>query len=102
MKTEYSQQKYLKKKYRKHFFQFRVYSTCIANIAQTLYLYDPQKIKCLRPDALSILLQYANLVDKSKMLLIDQTRGLVLGSVMDRLNNLDTEIYVMTNFYSKS
>ncbi|XP_031330950.1 tRNA (adenine(58)-N(1))-methyltransferase non-catalytic subunit TRM6 [Photinus pyralis] len=82
-KTEYSQEKYLKKKEKKYFEYIQVRKPSIRLVAQMFYRQDPNKTLGLRIDDLSQLLTYANVQSDGNYLLYDSgTSGLVAASIL--------------------
>lgn len=51
------------------------------------YTYYPEKICYLRSDMLGYLLNLANLSAESRVLMVENTRGLLAGAVMERKIN---------------
>ncbi|GLV35835.1 uncharacterized protein CBL_01013 [Carabus blaptoides fortunei] len=85
-KTEYSQEKYLKKKERKYFEFIQIRKPSIRLIAEIYYRLDPGKVLGVRLDDLSQILSYSNVQDDSNILLYDSgTCGLLAAAVMSRI-----------------
>jgi tRNA (adenine-N(1)-)-methyltransferase non-catalytic subunit len=91
MKTQFSQEKYLKKKKNKHLSLFRVLQATAGNIADTLYINKPAR--GIKSDALFNILTLANIHYFSKVLVSDYTGGVILGSVLERTSLPVTSIY---------
>lgn len=91
MKTQFAQEKYIKKKKNKHLSLFRILKPTCGNIADTLYLNRPQK--GIRSDALFNLLGLSNIHYFSKVLISEYTGGVVLGSVLERTSLSVTSLY---------
>ncbi|OMJ90735.1 hypothetical protein SteCoe_6812 [Stentor coeruleus] len=91
MKTQFSQEKYLKKKKNKHLSLFRVLQATAGNIADTLYINKPTR--GIKSDALFNILTLANIHYFSKVLVNDFTGGVILGSVLERSSLPVTNIY---------
>ncbi|KAF2896790.1 hypothetical protein ILUMI_09385 [Ignelater luminosus] len=85
-KTEYSQEKYLKKKEKKYFEYIQVRKPSIRLLAQLFYRQDPAKTLGIRIDDLSQILTYANIQSDGKFLLYDSgTSGLVTSAIMNSI-----------------
>jgi tRNA (adenine-N(1)-)-methyltransferase non-catalytic subunit len=57
----------------------------VNTIADYFFSKNPDKIKHLRVDTLSQLLCLANVHANNKMLVVDDTQGLIVASVLDRM-----------------
>ena len=55
------------------------------NICQYLFLKDPQRIRGIRADALSQMMSFGNIRPGSRVLVVDDTGGLLVASVLDRM-----------------
>lgn len=66
MKTEYSQEKYIKKKEKKYFEFIQIRKPSIRLLAQMFYRQDPSKTLGIRIDDLSQILTYANIHPEGK------------------------------------
>ncbi|KAK5638445.1 hypothetical protein RI129_012740 [Pyrocoelia pectoralis] len=87
-KTEYSQEKYLKKKEKKYFEYIQVRKPSIRLLAQMFYRQDPNKTLGIRLDDLSQLLTYANVHSDGHYLLYDSgTSGLVAASILNSIGH---------------
>uniref|UniRef100_A0A336K501 tRNA (adenine(58)-N(1))-methyltransferase non-catalytic subunit TRM6 n=1 Tax=Culicoides sonorensis TaxID=179676 RepID=A0A336K501_CULSO len=85
-KTEFGQEKYLKKKERKYFEYVQVKKPNIRLIADILYRQDPEKILWIRQDTLSQLLTYSNINDTGVYLLYESgTQGLLPAAIMNAI-----------------
>lgn len=92
-RTEFSKEKYLAKKRQKHLCQFKVYKTCLDNLAETYFLKSPQYILNFRYDSLALFLHHSYLYPSSRVLMFDNTHGLILAGVRERLGT-EGEIHV--------
>ncbi|KAJ1677552.1 tRNA (adenine(58)-N(1))-methyltransferase non-catalytic subunit trm6, partial [Spiromyces aspiralis] len=81
-KTEYSKSKYLKRKENKFRKMFTVLEPTTFNITEHMFKKNPERIRYLRIDTLSQILTLANVCQSSKVLMIDETQGLILSSVL--------------------
>lgn len=66
MKTEYSQEKYIKKKEKKYFEYVQIKKPSIRILVQMFYRQDPTKTLGIRVDDLSQILTYANIHSEGK------------------------------------
>ncbi|XP_066255686.1 tRNA (adenine(58)-N(1))-methyltransferase non-catalytic subunit TRM6 [Euwallacea similis] len=83
MKTEYSQEKYLKKKEKKYFEYIQIRRPTIRLLANMFYRQDPTKTLGIRIDDLSQMLTYANIHSSGRHLLYDSgTSGLMTAAIM--------------------
>jgi tRNA (adenine-N(1)-)-methyltransferase non-catalytic subunit len=55
---------------------------------------NPDKIKHLRIDTLSQLLSMANIHSNSKVLVVDDTQGMIVTSILERMGGLGTVVGV--------
>ncbi|CAH0384186.1 unnamed protein product [Bemisia tabaci] len=99
-KTEYSQQKYLKKKEKKYFEYVVVLRPNIRVIAQILFSKDPQKVLNLRSDTLSQIVTAVNLQPTGKYLLYENgCQGLVTAVVLNHLGGNGRLIHLYPNLH---
>eukprot|EP01117_Protostelium_nocturnum_P013226 TRINITY_DN4923_c0_g1_i1.p1 TRINITY_DN4923_c0_g1~~TRINITY_DN4923_c0_g1_i1.p1 ORF type:complete len:495 (-),score=194.48 TRINITY_DN4923_c0_g1_i1:35-1519(-) len=84
-KTEFSKEKYIKKKKKKYLPSVRVIKPSSFNICKSYYVHKPEKISHIRSDALALLLNSANIQINSKVAIVETCVGLVLGAVAERL-----------------
>uniref|UniRef100_UPI00358E069E tRNA (adenine(58)-N(1))-methyltransferase non-catalytic subunit TRM6 n=1 Tax=Myxine glutinosa TaxID=7769 RepID=UPI00358E069E len=84
-KTEFSQDKYIKKKKNKYELTLTVHKPTCRLIAEMYYARNPSKICNLRCDSLAQLLLFANVRAGSKLLACDDCSGLLLAAVLERM-----------------
>ncbi|CAG8574278.1 12562_t:CDS:10 [Acaulospora morrowiae] len=84
-KTEYSKAKYIKRKEAKFSRVFTPVKPTLYSVWEYFYAKNPSKIRDMRIDTLSQMLTLANVKAYSKMLVVDDTQGLVISGVMERL-----------------
>lgn len=85
-KTEYSQEKYLKKKEKKYFEFIQIRKPSVRLLAQTFYRLDPSKTLGMRIDDLSQILMYSNIQADGNYLLYDSgTSGLLTAAIVNAL-----------------
>ncbi|KAI8144260.1 Gcd10p family-domain-containing protein [Fennellomyces sp. T-0311] len=84
-KTEFSKAKYIQRKRKKFMKVFTPVRPTLYNIAQHFFTKNPDKIKNMRIDTLSQMLNLANVHANSKMLVVDDTQGLIISAVAERM-----------------
>lgn len=88
LKTEYSQEKYLKKKEKKYFEYVQIRKPTIRILAQMFYRQSPSKILGVRIDDLSQILTYANVQSCGDYVLYDSgTSGLITAAIMNAIGS---------------
>ncbi|XP_030747478.1 tRNA (adenine(58)-N(1))-methyltransferase non-catalytic subunit TRM6 [Sitophilus oryzae] len=86
MKTEYSQEKYIKKKEKKYFEYLQIRKPTIRLLTNMFYRQDPTKTLGIRIDDLSQILTYANIHSDGNHLLYDSgSSGLMSAAVMNAI-----------------
>ncbi|XP_047429757.1 tRNA (adenine(58)-N(1))-methyltransferase non-catalytic subunit TRM6 [Mugil cephalus] len=91
-KTEYSQDKYIKKKEKKYKNTVTIVRPSCRILAMMYNGREPGKICHLRYDTLAQMLTLANVHAGSKVLVFETCAGLVLGSVMERMGGYGSVI----------
>lgn len=90
-KTEYSQEKYLKKKEKKYFEFIQIRKPTLRLLADLYYRQDPGKVQGVRIDDLSQILSFSNIHCDSKVLLYDSgTNGLLPAAITNALGKNTT------------
>lgn len=85
-KTEYSQEKYMKKKEKKYYGYIQVRKPTIRILTQMFYRQDPGKTLGLRMDDLSQILTYSNIQSVGNHILYDSgTSGLVTAALLNAI-----------------
>ncbi|XP_076016336.1 tRNA (adenine(58)-N(1))-methyltransferase non-catalytic subunit TRM6 [Genypterus blacodes] len=84
-KTEYAQDKYIKKKKKKYENSITILRPSCRILAMMYHGREPGKICHLRYDTLGQMLTLANIHAGSKVLVFETCAGLVLGAVMERM-----------------
>lgn len=85
-KTEFGQEKYLKKKERKYFEYIQIRKPSIRLIAEILYRQDPEKVLFVRQDTLSQLISYANINESGTYIVYESgTQGLLPATLMNSI-----------------
>ncbi|KAH9824250.1 Gcd10p family-domain-containing protein [Melampsora americana] len=85
LKSEFSKEKYIKRKEKKFLKRFMCIEPTINNITQYLFESNVMAIRGLRPDTLSQMLNLANVRPGWKGIVIDDIGGLLVGAVIERL-----------------
>ncbi|ESO07510.1 hypothetical protein HELRODRAFT_170048 [Helobdella robusta] len=85
-KTDFSKQKYVNKKSKKHVTVFTLLECNTRNLLEMYHSKGPTKICNLRMDSLAQILCHANIHHGGRYLVVDGCLGLVLGSIIERLN----------------
>lgn len=81
-RSEYSKQKYLRKKERKYMFKVHAEPATLENVHQYYFRQEHRAIAAIRWDMLALLLLYASPLGRT--LLAEQARGLLLGAALSR------------------
>lgn len=81
-KTEYSQDKYLKKKEKKYFDYIQIIPPNLRIVADIMYKLDPTKIQGVRLDTLSQIITMANVYSEGNYLLYDSGSNGLLAAAM--------------------
>lgn len=84
-KTEFAQEKYIKKKKKKYEANITILKPSTRILAIMYYAREPGKICQLRYDTLAQMLTLGNIRAGSKVIVMETCAGLVLGSVMERM-----------------
>jgi tRNA (adenine-N(1)-)-methyltransferase non-catalytic subunit len=87
-KTEFSQEKWLKKKQRKYMKKMRLIKCTPATVCEVYHAKNRDKICHLRPDSLAQLLSHSGIYPGCRVLIVDSVVGLVVGSVAYRMRGL--------------
>nr|XP_057913474.1 tRNA (adenine(58)-N(1))-methyltransferase non-catalytic subunit TRM6 isoform X2 [Doryrhamphus excisus] len=91
-KTEYAQDKYIKKKKKKYESTVSILKPTCRILALMYHGREPGKICHLRYDTLAQMLTLANIHAGSKVLVFETCAGLVLGAVMERMGGYGSVI----------
>ncbi|PVU99375.1 hypothetical protein BB559_000774 [Furculomyces boomerangus] len=84
-KTEYSKAKYIKRKESKFLKLFMPMESTAHNICEHFFNKTPEKINYIRIDTLSQLLSISNVCSSSRVLAVDNTQGMIIGSLLSRM-----------------
>ncbi|KAM4693554.1 tRNA (adenine(58)-N(1))-methyltransferase non-catalytic subunit TRM6 [Discoglossus pictus] len=91
-KTEFAQEKYIKKKKKKYEAVITILKPSARILAMMYYAREPGKICQLRYDTLAQMLTLGNIHAGSKVIVMETCAGLVLGSVMERMGGFGSVI----------
>ncbi|CAG8578324.1 6217_t:CDS:10 [Funneliformis mosseae] len=89
-KTEYSKAKYIKRKEAKFSRVFTPVRPTLYSVWEYFFSKNPGKIRDMRIDTLSQILTLVNVRADTKLLVVDDTQGLVITGVMERLGGYGT------------
>ncbi|EJF67268.1 Gcd10p-domain-containing protein [Dichomitus squalens LYAD-421 SS1] len=85
LKTEYSKEKYKKRKEMKYSKSFSVIEPTMFNVCEYWFHKDQNRLRDIRPDALAQILNLANVRPGGRYLVVDDASGVVVSAVLDRL-----------------
>ncbi|KAM3931542.1 tRNA (adenine(58)-N(1))-methyltransferase non-catalytic subunit TRM6 [Leptodactylus fuscus] len=91
-KTEFAQEKYIKKKKKKYEANITILKPSTRILAVMYYAREPGKICQLRYDTLAQMLTLGNIHAGSKVIVMETCAGLVLGSVIERMGGFGSVI----------
>lgn len=90
-KTKFSKEKYIKRKKEKYCKYVTACNPSSINVCQYYFDKDPSRLNYMRFDALSELLNFANIYSNTQVLLFETCMGLVSSAVLERLFNLENK-----------
>ncbi|CCE86449.1 Piso0_004939 [Millerozyma farinosa CBS 7064] len=96
-KTLFSQQKYLKRKQAKFFRRFSVDYLGGSQLLEYFLEKDNQRVFDMTTESLGLLFSYANVKPGGKYLLIDETGGVILYALMERMNGEGSIVSIHEN-----
>ncbi|KAJ3837341.1 Gcd10p family-domain-containing protein [Lentinula raphanica] len=85
LKTEYSKDKYKKRKEAKYSKSFTTIEPTIYNVCDYWFNKDQSRIRDIRPDTLSQILTMANIQPGGRYIAVDDASGLVVAAILERL-----------------
>ncbi|PVV05146.1 hypothetical protein BB560_000342 [Smittium megazygosporum] len=94
-KTVYSQSKYLRKKETKFMKSFIPVEPTVYAICDHFFNRVPEKINYLRMDTLSQILSYSNVYSSSKILVVDNTGGMIVAGLLSRIEEVGHDFNVV-------
>ncbi|KAI0462660.1 hypothetical protein LJB42_004156 [Komagataella kurtzmanii] len=86
-KTQYSQEKYLKRKQEKFLRRFTIEYLGASEMLQYYRLKDPQRVLDMSNESLGLILSYANIRPGGNYILVDETGGVLLYAMLERMEN---------------
>ncbi|GAA6028044.1 hypothetical protein JCM8097_001845 [Rhodosporidiobolus ruineniae] len=85
LKTEYSKEKYMKRKEAKYLQLFTPLEPTVHQIAQFHFEKVPSKTRELRPDTLANMLNMANVRPGSRLLVVENLGGMIVAAAVERM-----------------
>ncbi|CCM04469.1 uncharacterized protein FIBRA_06649 [Fibroporia radiculosa] len=85
LKTEYSKEKYKKRKEAKYSKYFTVVDPTVFNVCDYWFNKDQNRLRDIRPDALSQILNLANVRPGGRFLAVDDASGVIVAGILERL-----------------
>ncbi|KZT73344.1 Gcd10p-domain-containing protein [Daedalea quercina L-15889] len=85
LKTEYSKEKYKKRKEAKFSKSFTVIDPTVFNVCDYWFNKDQNRVRDVRPDALGQMLNIANITHGGRYLAVDDASGIVVAGILERL-----------------
>lgn len=85
LKTEYSKEKYRQRKEAKYSKRFEIIEPTMYEVCDYWFRKDHHRIRDIRTDTLSQMLNLANVRPGGKYIIVDEASGLVVSAVLDRL-----------------
>ncbi|OCH89722.1 Gcd10p-domain-containing protein [Obba rivulosa] len=85
LKTEYSKEKYKKRKEAKYSKSFTVVEPTLFNVCDYWFKKDQNRLRDIRPDALSQMLNLANIRPGGRYIAVDDASGVVVAGILERL-----------------
>lgn len=86
LKTEYSKDKYKKRKEAKYSKIFTVIDPTLHNICDYWFEKDRSRIRDLRVDSLSQMMALGNVHPGGRYLVVDEASGILISSILDRMD----------------
>lgn len=83
-KTEFSQEKYKRKKRKKYCTLVMVCRPCVRSVCEAYFQKSPQRVCGLRVDTVGLMLGMANVAAHSSVLILEESGGLMLASSLER------------------
>ncbi|KAG5647727.1 hypothetical protein DXG03_008450 [Asterophora parasitica] len=85
LKTEYSKEKYKKRKEEKYSKSFTTIEPTLYNVCDYWFNKDKTRIRDIRADSLSQMLNLANIRPGGRYIAVDDASGLVVAGILDRM-----------------
>lgn len=96
-KTLFSQQKYLRRKQQKFLRRFKIEYLGGSQLLQYYIAKELPKVLDMSEETMGLILSYANVKPGGKYLLIDETGGVLLYAMMERMNGEGTIVSIHEN-----
>lgn len=96
-KTEYAKDKYVRKKIQKYQKGFTIMFPTIWEISEHILMKDVSKIMDLRAEIIAYILNVGNVQPGRKYIVVDETSGLLIASILERMDCIGQIIYIHTN-----
>lgn len=97
-KTEYSQEKYIKKKKEKYLAQYRILKPSIRNLCKYYVQgHNKKKILNMRMDTIAQILTYANVAAFRNVMVLENCKGLLLSAITERVGGFGTIVNLSPN-----
>lgn len=93
-KTEFSQEKWVKRKASKHLPSFIAHRASSLSLCRGYFMKEPAKTCHIREDSLARLLTLSNVQPGSRALVCDSMNGLLLASVVERMGGMGLAVNV--------
>ena len=97
-KTEYSRQKYVNRKKKKHFSLLIILKPSTRLLCEMYYSKNPSKLCGLRIDTLTQMLLHSNVRAGSQLMIVESALGMVVGAAMERMGGIGK----LVHFYAGS
>ncbi|KAJ7103235.1 Gcd10p family-domain-containing protein [Mycena belliarum] len=94
LKTEYSKEKYKKRKEAKYSKTFTTIEPTLFNVCDYWFKKDQSRIRDIRVDALSQMLNMANIRPGGRYIAVDDASGLVVSGILERMGGVGRLITV--------
>ncbi|KAI0368838.1 Gcd10p-domain-containing protein [Pilatotrama ljubarskyi] len=85
LKTEYSKEKYKKRKEMKYSKSFSVIEPTMFNVCEYWFNKDQNRLRDIRPDSLAQMMNLANIRPGGRYIAVDDASGVVVSAILDRL-----------------
>ncbi|QSL66075.1 hypothetical protein MERGE_003213 [Pneumocystis wakefieldiae] len=96
-KTEYAKDKYIRKKIKKYQKGFTTLFPTIWEISEYILTKDFSKIMDLRAEIIAYILNLGNVQPGGKYIVVDETSGLLVASILERMDRIGQIMYIHTN-----
>ncbi|KAH9897769.1 Gcd10p-domain-containing protein [Cubamyces lactineus] len=85
LKTEYSKEKYKKRKEMKYSKSFSVIEPTMHNVCEYWFNKDQNRLRDIRPDTLAQMINLASIRPGGRYIAVDDASGVVVSAILDRL-----------------